>query len=474
MAQSATTALSAYPKGSATVKFFFYFSLFYLLLSMVMGLIVALKSVNPDFLTGSRFLQEILSYGRLRPTHVNTAVIGWQTTAFLGIMFYGVPVLAKAPLYSEKMGMFTAVYWNLNYIIGAASILSGYQTGVEYAEMPLLFDIGVVICVVLTFWNLFQTLVRRNERMLYVSIWYWMASIMFLGIVYIIGNIPAGWAGSGAAQMGYYYFYMHNIIGLWITVVGVGTLYYLLPKLSERPIYSHKLSLIGFWTIAAFYVWNGPHHLINGPIPVWLMKAGIIPSLLLLIPVWSVLANVIGTMKGVWYKVSQNTPLKFLLTGALFYGLACIQGPFQSLMGPHAILHFTYWTVGHAHMPLFGGFSLIQFAAIYYILPRIAYRHIYSRPLMNWHYWLSVLGFIIFGFAMWTAGIIQGFEWMDGKQLGASFVEMMQSLHIFLISRAVGGSLMFLGQIIFVWNVYKTVKSGRLIEADDPILRKTS
>ncbi|ASS74864.1 hypothetical protein CIG75_07645 [Tumebacillus algifaecis] len=475
MAQSATlTASTPTPKGSATVKFFFYSALFYLLASMVMGLIVAIKSVNPDFLTGSRFLQEFLQYGRMRPTHVNTAVIGWQTTAFFGIMLYGVPVLCKTQLYSEKLGLFTATYWNLNYLFGAGSILAGYQTGVEYGEMPLLFDIGVVICVACMFWNLFQTVVRRKERMLYVSIWYWIASVMFLAIVYIVGNIPAGWVGSGTAQMSYYYFYMHNIIGLWVTVVGVGTLYYLLPKLTQRPIYSHKLSLIGFWTIAAFYVWNGPHHLINGPIPMWLMKAGIIPSLLLLIPVWSVLANVIGTMKGVWYKVSHNVPLKLLMTGALFYGLACIQGPFQALMGPHAILHFTYWTIGHAHMPLFGGFSLIQFAAFYYILPRVTYRHIYSRAMMNWHYWLSVLGFIIFGFAMWTAGIIQGFEWMDGKQMGASFVELMESLHIFLISRAVGGTLMFLGQIIFVWNVYRSVTAGRQVTADDEIFMKTS
>jgi cytochrome c oxidase cbb3-type subunit 1 len=474
MAQSATIALGTYPKGSMTVKILVYTSLFYLLLSMVMGLLVALKSVNPDFLTGSRFLQEYFTYGRLRPVHVNTAVIGWMTTAFFAIMHYGVPALTKSPLYSEKLGVFTAVYWNLNYIIGAGSILAGYQTGVEYSELPLLFDLGVVICVVLTFWNLFQTTVRRKERVLYVSMWYWLASIVFLAIVYIVGNIPAGWAGPGAVQMQYYYFYMHNIIGLWLTIVGVGTLYYLLPKLTQRPIYSHKLSLIGFWTIAAFYVWNGPHHLINLPIPLWLMKAGIIPSILLLIPVWSVLANVIGTMKGVWYKVSQSVPLKLLMTGALFYGLACIQGPFQSLMGPNAILHFTYWTVGHAHMPLFGGFSLIEFAAIYYILPRLVYRHIYSRTLMNWHYWLSVLGFIIFAFAMWTAGIIQGFEWMDGKQLGSSFVQMMESLHIFLISRAIGGSMMFLGQVVFVWNVYKTVKAGQQIAADDPIFMKTS
>lgn len=471
MAQNVATAgPGSYPKASGTVKFLFYISIFWLLLSMVMGLLVALKSVNPEFLTFSPFLTEYLTYGRIRPVHTNTALIGWLTSAFFGMLFYGVPALCKTELYSEKLAMFTAVLFTVNYFIGAGSILAGYQTGVEYAELPLIFDVVIVIVVALLFFNLMKTVANRKEKSLYVSLWYWMGSVMFLAIVYIVGNIPAEWIGSGIIQAGYYYFYLHNIIGLWFTVVGVGTIYYLLPKLTHRPIYSHKLSLVGFWFIAAFYSWNGPHHLINGPIPLWLMKAGIIPSILLLIPVWSVLANIVGTMKGVWFKVSQNVPLKFLITGALFYGLSCIQGPFQSLMGPHAVLHFSYWTVGHAHMPLFGGFSLVMFSGIYYVLPRLVYRHIYSDTLMNWHYWLSVLGFLVFGFAMWTAGIIQGFEWMDGKQLGASFLKVMESLHIFLISRAVGGSMMFLGQIIFAWNVYRTVKAGQQIAADDPII----
>jgi len=468
MAHSASSPVPySLPKSSGTVKIFFYTSFFWLLLSMILGLIVALKAINPEFLTGNRFLQEVFTYGRLRPAHTNTALIGWLTGVFFGVIHYGIPALCKTELYSEKLGRFTATLWNLNYAIGAGSILAGYQTGVEYAELPLLFDAIIVVIVALIFFNLIRTVAARKERVLYVSLWYWIGSVLFLAIVYIVGNIPAEWIGTGGAQMNYYYFYLHNIIGLWFTVVGVGTIYYLLPKLTQRPLYSHKLSLIGFWFIVAFYSWNGPHHLINGPIPLWLMKAGIIPSLLLLIPVWSVLANLIGTMKGVWYKVSQNVSLKFMITGALFYGLSCIQGPFQSLMGPHAILHFSYWTVGHAHMPLFGGFSLVAFAAVYYIMPRVVHRHIYSRALMNWHYWLSVLGFLLFGFAMWTAGIIQGFEWMDGKQLGASFLQVMESLHIYLIARSLGGSAMFLGQIAFAWNMYKTVRAGQPIAADD-------
>ncbi|WP_018130475.1 cbb3-type cytochrome c oxidase subunit I [Effusibacillus pohliae] len=451
-----------------TAKTFMYTSIFWLLLGMIIALLVALKSVNPNFLAINHWWQEYFTYGRLRPIHTNTVLFGWLTPAFFAMWFYIIPVLTKAPLYSERLGVFTAWAWNIVYAIGAVMLFLGRQVPVEYSEMPLVIDIPIILVIGLMVYNLMRTIINRKERILYVTLWYFLGTMVWLPMIYIVGNIPGAYL-SGIAQASIAYTWVHNIIGMWFTPVGVGTIYYLLPKLTGNPIWSHKLSLIGFWTIGAFYIWNGPHHLVNGPIPLWLMKAGIIPSVLLIIPVWTVLANVIGTMKGAWYKISENIELKFLISGALFYFLACIQGPFQSLMAPNAILHFTYWTVGHAHMPLFAGFSLVAFAGYYYTLPRIIGRKIYSLALMNWHYWLSVVGFLIFGFSMWLAGILQGFGWMDGNQVGAAFVRIVESLHMYLIARAVGGSLMFLGQIVFAWNIYKTVTAGQQVPTEDPL-----
>lgn len=451
-----------------TAKIFMYTSIVWLLLGMIFALLVAIKSINPAFLTFNPWWETYFSYGRLRPIHTNTVLFGWLSPAYFAMWFYITPVLTKTPLYSERLGIFTAWAWNLVYAVGVILLFLGRQVAVEYSEMPLVIDIPIIIIAALMAYNLLRTIKNRKEKVMYVTLWYFLGTLVWLPGIYIVGNIPGAYV-SGIAQASIAYTWVHNIIGIWFTPVGVGTIYYLLPKLSGKPLYSHKLSLIGFWTIATFYIWNGPHHLINGPIPLWLMKAGIIPSLLMIIPVWTVLANVLGTMKGAWYKMSENIELKFLLTGSVFYFLACIQGPFQALMAPNAILHFTYWTVGHAHMPLFAGFSLIAFAGYYYALPRIIGRQIYSRALMNWQYWLSVIGFLLFAFAMWLAGVLQGFGWMDGNQVGAAFVKVLESLHMYLIARAVGGTFMFLGQIAFAWNIYKTATAGDRIPSEDPM-----
>ena len=258
------------------------------------------------------------------------------------------------------------------------------------------------------------------------------------------------------------WFYGHNVLGLWFTTVGIGTMYYLLPKLTGKPIYSHKLSLIGFWTIGTFYVWNGPHHLVNSPIPLWLMKAGIIPSILLIIPVWTVLANVIGTMKGKWHLVQDDVRLKFLITAMIFYLMACLQGPFQALMSVSAVIKYTHWVPGHAHMAPFGAFSFIGFIMIYYAVPRMSGKDIYSKSAQNWHYYLSVLGFLVFAFSMWIAGVMQGFAWMDG----ISFMETVNMTRPFVAVRAVGGTLMIVAQFFFAWNIIMTLKAGKQFKAD--------
>lgn len=259
------------------------------------------------------------------------------------------------------------------------------------------------------------------------------------------------------------WFYGHNVLGLWFTTVGIGQIYYLLPKMTGKPLYSHKLSLIGFWTIATIYVWNGPHHLVNGPIPVWLMKAGIIPSVLLIIPVWTVLANVFGTMRGAWHKVSEDVSMKFLITASIFYLMACLQGPFQALMQVSAVVKFTHWVVGHAHMAPFAAFSFVCFVTIYYAIPRLTGRNIYSKALMNWHYYFSVIGFLMFAFTLWIAGVIQGFAWMEGTP----FIETVTTVQDLVLWRAIGGTMMIVGQFFFVFNIWKTVTSGTKFISDE-------
>ncbi len=440
-------------------KIFFYSSLVWLVIGMIYGLILAFKFIWPNFLVWGP-LQVILQFGRIRPVHTNMLLFGWLTMANIGALFYVIPKLCRNQLSFPKMATFLGYFWNFIIVVGSIALTMGYTTVTEYGEWPLWIDILVVIGVAMLALICFSTIANRNEKQLYVSLWYFMGSLIWLPGLYIIGNLPYKLL-SGVPQFLIFWFYGHNVIGLWFTTVGVGLIYYLLPYLTKNPLYSHRLSLIGFWTIATFYVWNGPHHLQNGPIPLWLMKAGIIPSVLLIIPVWAVLANVFGTMKGKWHAVAHNTPLKFLVTGAIFYLITCLQGPFQSLQGPSSIVKFTDWVPGHAHLPVFGAFSYVAFSVMYYVLPKIVYHNIYSNRLMETHFWLSTIGLLLFTFSTWTAGVFEGFAWIEGAQYGLQFVEMLTAMQPFFWIRTVGGTLMFVAQIFFIINLYKTFQLGK-------------
>ena len=67
-------------------------------------------------------------------------------------------------------------------------------------------------------------------------------------------------------------------VGLWITPAGLAVIYYFLPLAAQRPLYSHKLSLIGFWSLAFFYPFVGTHHYIYSPIPYWTQTIAIVAS----------------------------------------------------------------------------------------------------------------------------------------------------------------------------------------------------
>ncbi|WP_164984824.1 cbb3-type cytochrome c oxidase subunit I [Ammoniphilus sp. CFH 90114] len=441
----------------SAAKNFWYTAIFWLLISMLAGLVVAIKQMSPDFLGGTSWL----TYGRVRPIHTNGVLLAWLSMVNVGCMFYIVPKLLRTKLWSERLGNITCVLWNIGIVAAVLALAAGHSSGVEYAELPLWLDLTVAFVVILVMINVYMTIKNRKEKQLFVSIWYFVGSLIWLPGVWIVGNVPAPLVG-GAIQANMNWFYGHNVLGLWFTTVGIGTMYYLLPKLTGRPLYSHKLSLIGFWTIGTFYVWNGPHHLVNSPIPLWLMKAGIIPSILLIIPVWTVLANVLGTMKGQWHQVQDNVNLKFLITAMIFYLMACLQGPFQALMSVSAVVKYTHWVPGHAHMAPFGAFSFIGFIMIYFAIPRITGREIYSKSLMSWHYYLSVSGFLIFAFSMWIAGVMQGFAWMEATP----FIETVRMSAPFVAVRAVGGTLMIVAQFFFAYNIYMTTKAGKAFKTD--------
>ena len=349
-----------------TAKWFLLSSVAYFFVVGIIALTIAAKFVWPQLLGTVPYL----SYGRLRPLHVNGMLFGWLLPADLGLAYYIVPRLCGVKLWSEKLGIATAALWNVIVLGAVYALPAGYNKGWEYAELPMPLVALVVVAWVMFGINIFATVATRKYQQMYVSLWYTMATILWTTFVYSTGNIAVLFT-TGTNQANLNWMYVHNAVGLIFTPIGLAMAYYFIPKTSNTPLYSHKLSMIGFWSLAFVYVWTGAHHMLHGPISQWLQTIAIAFSVMLLIPVWTVVYNFFATMKGQWHQLRDNVPLKFLMSGVVFYLLTCFQGPMHSLRSVNAIVSKTDWIPGHAHMAVLGCFSFFAIAGCYYVIPRM-------------------------------------------------------------------------------------------------------
>ncbi len=451
-------------EGSASRNFYLT-AVLWMLLGMSFGLFAAVLMVFPDLVTQVPVL-EWFTFGRVRPVHTNLVMFGWLTGAYFGTLFYMVPRLAGTKLYSERLGNLTVVLHNLLMVSYTLALLLGYNQGREYAEQPWINKVLTVVVFALIGYNVIMTFANRKEKELYVSAWYMLGAIVTTPVIYIIGNqflFPTN-PVSGVNDAVVNWFYGHNILGYWFTPVGIGAVYYLLPKMTGNPIWSHRLSMIGFWVIFFVYGPTGAHHLVNGPVPYWLQTVAIAFSVTLIIPVWTVLTNFYGTLNGKWGAVKESVPLKFLVSAMVFYFITCFQGPMQALRSVSAITHFTNWVVGHAHLALLGTFSFIMFASIYYALPRLTGRQIWSEKLMEWHFWLSLIGFTAFFVSLTIGGLVQGSHWAMNES--NMFIESVVSQMPYHVVRAIGGAMILGAQALFVYNIFKSAAAGKAFQAE--------
>jgi cytochrome c oxidase cbb3-type subunit 1 len=393
-----------------------------------------------------------LSMPHLRMVHVNLVAIGWLSMAYLGSMFYMVPSLTKTKLWSERLGNAVMWGWNLLMVGAVCTLANGFTEGREYAELGAVLDCLAVVLLVAAAWNVYATVINRRVKKLYVSLWYFLGALFWFPLVYIIGQRTfVALPGLNDAIIGW--FYGHNILGMWFTIVGVGMMYYLLPRLTNNPLYSHGLSMLGFWGIALFYAPTGTHHVLQSPVPEWLKAIAVISSIFLLVPVFSALTNFFMTMKGKWNMLATDITLRFVLTSTVFYYITCIQGPFQATRWINWYIHFTQWVVGHAHLALLGAFSFISVASIYYGLPRLTGKPWYSQGLIRSHYWLKTIGFTIMMLSLTTAGLVQSAGWAFGIPVD----QWSLQIRPYWLVRAFSGVMIVLGQVLFAYNAYRTL-----------------
>jgi cytochrome c oxidase cbb3-type subunit 1 len=393
-----------------------------------------------------------LTFGRLRPLHVNGVIFGAFSTLFFGLCYYIVPRLTGVRMYAARLGYPLAWIWNLGLIVGMVSLAFGYNQGLEAGEFPFFIDFVIFVVVVAITVQTLITVAKRVEPQLYVSIWYLVAALVWTVMNLILGTfiLPYGIAGINSAA--WHGLFIHYIVGLWITPAGYVLIYYFLPASVQNPIYSHKLSLVGFWSLALFYPFVGIHHYLYSPIADWAETLDIITSMLLIVPVWTVLQNFFGTMIGRWQSFGRNLTAKFLIMGSLMYLVGCFQGSVEALRSLQQPTHFTDFVISHSHLTVFGTFVVWAIAGTVYVWPKIHGRELWSFKLGNWSFWLITFGITLMGLDLTALGLQQGFMWMAGTE----WMDSLVSVRPYWLVRTFAGISMDIGISLLVFNLMMT------------------
>ena len=437
------------------------------LAAFVFGLLIALQlaywplNMNLEWVT----------FGRLRPLHTNAAIFAFAGNAIFAGIYYSTQRLLKTRMFSDTLSKIHFWGWQLIIVSAAITLPLGYTQSKEYAELEWPIDIAIAVIWVLFGLNFFMTLKRRREKHMYVAIWFYIATIITVGVLHIVNSIeiPVSMFQSYPVYAGIQdalvqWWYGHNAVAFFLTTPFLGLMYYFVPKAANRPIYSYRLSIIHFWSLVFIYIWAGPHHLLYTSLPDWAQTLGMVFSIMLWAPSWGGMINGLLTLKGSWGLLRTEPLLKFFVAALTFYGMATFEGPLLSIKSVSALGHYTDWIVGHVHAGALGWNGFLSFGMIYYLVPRLWKTEHYSKKLLENHFWISLVGVVLYYTSMVAAGITQGLMWRavgkDGQLVYPDFIETVVRIVPLYWVRAIGGFLFIVGFVLMCYNLYKTIKNA--------------
>jgi len=458
------------------VKFGTIAALFWGIAGFTVGLIIALQLAFPVL----NFDLPWINFGRLRPLHTSAVIFAFGGNVLIATSFYVVQRTSRARLAGNLSPWFVVLGYNLFIVIAGTGYLLGITQGKEYAEPEWYADLWLTIVWVTYLLVFMLTLAKRKEPHIYVANWFYLAFIVTIAVLHLGNNLalpvsifsPKSYiVWSGVQDAMFQWWYGHNAVGFFLTAGFLAIMYYFVPKRANRPVYSYRLSIIHFWALIFIYIWAGPHHLHYTALPDWAQTLGMTFSIMLWMPSWGGMINGIMTLSGAWDKLRTDPVLRLMVVSLAFYGMSTFEGPLMSIKAVNSLSHYTDWTIGHVHSGALGWVAYISFGAIYCLVPWLWNRkELYSLKLVNWHFWVSTLGIVLYISAMWVSGILQGLMWRAYTSLGFleySFIETVAAMHPFYVIRALGGALFLAGALIMVFNVWMTIRSGEPESAQD-------
>ncbi|MBU0501073.1 MAG: cytochrome-c oxidase, cbb3-type subunit I [Gammaproteobacteria bacterium] len=467
------------------VRQFAVMSVIWGIVGMLVGVIIAAQLAFPELINGIPWL----TYGRLRPLHTNAVIFAFGGSALFATSYYIVQRTCQTRLFGGPLVAFTFWGWQIIIVLAALTLPMGWTSGKEYAELEWPIDLLITLVWVAYAVVFFGTLYMRKVSHLYVANWFFGAYIITIAVLHLGNSAELPWiffgasgatgimksysAYPGAIDAMIQWWYGHNAVGFFLTTAFLGMMYYFVPKQAGRPVYSYRLSVVHFWALVSTYMWAGPHHLHYTALPDWAQTAGMVFSLVLLAPSWGGMINGIMTLSGAWHKLRDDPILKFLIVSLSFYGMSTFEGPMMSIKTVNAMSHYTDWTVGHVHSGALGWVAMVSIGSLYALIPVLfGKKEMYSKGLIETHFWIATIGVVLYAAALWISGVLQGLMWRavnaDGT-LTYSFIESVERSYPFYYVRLLGGLLFLAGMVIMLFNVLKTVSQGSAAEADDAI-----
>jgi cytochrome c oxidase cbb3-type subunit I/II len=452
------------------VRRFIFASVAFGIVGMTVGALVASQLAWWQANFGVSFL----TFSRLRPLHTNAVIFAFVGNMMFAGIYYSTQRLLKTRMASNLLTQIHFWGWQAIIVAAAITLPLGITTGKEYAELEWPIDIAIALVWVAFGINFFWTLANRNEKNLYVAIWFYISTIVTVAVLHIVNSLAlplsplkSYTAFSGVQDALIQWWYGHNAVAFFLTTPILGIMYYFLPKAAERPVYSYRLSVVHFWALVFMYIWAGPHHLLNTALPEWAQSLGMVFSLMLWAPSWGGMLNGLLTLRGAWAKVREDPVLKFFAAAVTFYGMATFEGPLLSIKSVSALAHYTDWIIGHVHSGALGWNGFMAAGMFYFLVPRLFGTQLYSKKAADAHFWTGVIGIILYVVAMWVSGVTQGLMLRatnaDGALTYPSWVETLIAIRPMYIVRFLGGSLYLGGFVLMAWNLYKTARQGKAV-----------
>jgi cytochrome c oxidase cbb3-type subunit I/II len=461
----------------AVVRGFVWASVSWGAIGLLVGLIIALQLSFPQL----NFETSFLTFGRLRPLHTNAVIFALVGNMMFAGVYYSTQRLLKTRMANDLLSRVHLWGWQLIIVGAAVTLPLGMTQGKEYSELEWFLDVGVVVVWVAFAANFFWTLGIRNEKNLYVSIWFYISTVLTIAVLYIVNNLSLPVTGTksygafaGAQDALTQWWYGHNAVAFFLTTPILGIMYYFLPKAADRPVFSYRLSIVHFWALVFLYIWAGPHHLLNTALPDWAQSLGMLFSLMLWAPSWGGMLNGLLTLRGAWGKVWGDPVLKFFVAGVTFYGMATFEGPLLSIKAVSGLAHYTDWIIGHVHSGALGWNGFMAAGLFYWLVPKLFGTQLHSTKLADYHFWLGTVGILLYVAAMWVSGISQGLMWReetgDGGLVHTDWSAVINSQQLMYVARSLGGGLYIVGWLMMAWNLVATAMKGKAVTVEAEVV----